>query len=267
MVKKDLVIIKLGGSAITDKNKYMTADRKNIARLAKEIAAARRAKKFDLVIVHGAGSFGHMPVKKYKITQGIFSEMQKFGFAYTNNSCAILSQHVVSALLAEKIPVVVIPPMTVLDHSNKKLKKFDTELIASLIKEGYVPVMRGDMVLDDVIGGSISSGDEQVPYLANALGAKRMVYGVDVDGIFTADPKTNPKAKLIPYISKKNLKQVFSALEEAKTHDVTGGMKGKIMELLHKASVPIYIVNARKRGSMKKILLGQKVRNTEIRLK
>lgn len=264
---KELVIIKLGGSVITDKNRYMTADKRNIARLAKEIAAARRTKKFALVIVHGAGSFGHMPAKKYRIKDGIFSEMQRFGFAYTNYSCNVLSQHVISALLAEKIPVVVVPPMTILDHSNKKLKSFDTKTISGLLKEGYVPVMRGDMVLDDVIGGSISSGDEQVPYLAKVLRAKRMVYGVDVDGIFTADPKTNPKAKLIPRISKKNLRQVLASLEEAKTHDVTGGMKGKIKELLDHASVPIYIVNARKQGSMRKMLLGQKVRNTEIRLK
>lgn len=262
-----LIIVKLGGSVITDKSRYMTPDKRNIARLAKEIAQARKRKAFKLVIVHGAGSFGHMPAKKYKIKDGIFTERQKYGFAYTNYSCAVLSQHVVSALLKEGIPAVVVPPMTVLDHSNKKLRKFDTRIIASLIDEGYVPVMRGDVVLDTVIGGSISSGDEQVPHLAKMLRARRIVYGVDVDGIFTADPKTNPKAKFIPYIGKDNLQQVLSSLEEAKTHDVTGGMKGKITELLDRASVPINIVNARKPGCMKRMLLGKKVKNTEIRLK
>jgi len=261
-----LVIIKLGGSVITDKNKYMTADKKNIARLAKEIADTRKKMKFDLIIVHGAGSFGHMPVKKHGIKEGVYNEKQRIGFADTNYSCSILSQHVVSALLEEKIPAIVVTPLTVLNHSDRKMKKFNTEIISTLIKAGYVPVMRGDVVLDDVRGGSISSGDEQVPYLANALHANKMIYGVDVDGIFTADPKTNKNAKLIPLITKSNITRVLSSLEEAKTHDVTGGMKGKIMELLNNTSVPIYIVNARKPGCMKKILLNEKIESTEIRL-
>jgi len=261
-----LMIIKLGGSVITDKNKYMTADKKNIARLAKEIAEARKKGKFDLIIVHGAGSFGHMPVKKHGIKEGVYNEKQRIGFADTNYSCSILSQHVVSALLKEEIPAIVVTPLTVLDHSDKKLKKFDTDVISALLKAGYVPVMRGDVVLDDVRGGSISSGDEQVPYLAKELHAQRVVYGVDVDGVFTADPKTNKKAKLIPLITKGNIGKVLHSLEEAKTHDVTGGMKGKINELLHNAVVPIHIVNARKPNYLKKMLMGDEVTHTKISL-
>ena len=263
---KPLVIVKLGGSAITDKNRYMTADKRNISRLAKEIAEARKRGYFDLIIVHGAGSFGHMPVKKHGIKEGIFEEKHRLGFADTNLSCSILSQHVVSALIKEGIPAIVVTPLTVLNHSNKKIKNFDTKIISELLRAGYVPVMRGDMVLDDAIGGSISSGDEQVPYLARALKAKKVVYGADVDGIFTSDPKTNKNAKLIPLITKQNINRVLSSLEEAKTHDVTGGMKGKINELLHNASVPIYIVNARKPNTLKKTLIGEETTHTKISL-
>jgi len=261
-----LIIIKLGGSVITDKNKYMVPDKKNISRLAKEIAEARRERKIDLVLVHGAGSFGHMPAKKYGIKEGIFNERQRFGFAYTNYSCSMLSQRIVSALLKEGIPAIVVTPLTVISHTGKKLKKFDTTVVSALLKYGYVPVMRGDVVLDDKICGSISSGDEQVPYLARDLNADNIIYGVDVDGIFTADPKTNKNAKLIPLITKKNINKALSYLEEAKTNDVTGGMKSKITELLQSASVPIYIVNARKPTNMKKMLLNQKVINTKISL-
>ncbi|MEM2974384.1 MAG: isopentenyl phosphate kinase [Candidatus Micrarchaeia archaeon] len=259
-----LLIIKLGGSVITDKKKYMTADKRNIARLAKEIAEARKKSRFDLVIVHGAGSFGHMPAKRHGIHKGVYSEKQRLGFADTNYSCSVLSQHVVSALLKEKIPAIVVSPLTVLDHSDKRMKKFNTEIISTLLKAGYVPVMRGDVVLDDVIGGSISSGDEQVPYLARALHANKIIYGVDVDGIFTADPKTNKKAKLIPLITSENISNVLSSLEEAKTCDVTGGMRGKIKELLQNAFVPTYIVNARKPGYFREMILGENVTHTKI---
>lgn len=260
-----LIILKLGGSVLTDKNKYMTADRASITHLAKVIAQVRK-KKIGLIIVHGAGSFGHMPVKKYGIKDGIFTEQHKFGFADTANACSLLSQEIVGALLKEGVPAVSIPTVVLIKHTNKKIKRFDVGIVKDFLRAGYVPVMRGDMVLDDKIGGSISSGDEQVPYLARALKANRMVFGTDVDGIFTADPKTNKNAKLILTITRKNIKEVVSALEEAKTHDVTGGMKGKILEIISQARItPILIVNAKKPERLRNALTGKKVEGTLIK--
>lgn len=40
---------------------------------------------------------------------------------------------------------------------------------------------------------------------SEALGARSLIYVKDVDGIYTEDPKINPKAKLIPKISAKEL--------------------------------------------------------------
>ena len=56
----DLMILKLGGSVITDKStSYATADEKNIELIANEILKCKKDFNFKLIIVHGAGSFGH----------------------------------------------------------------------------------------------------------------------------------------------------------------------------------------------------------------
>lgn len=60
-----MIIIKIGGSVITDKNsKYPKLNKKNLKRVCKEICEVM---PFPLILVHGAGSFGHPIVKKYDI--------------------------------------------------------------------------------------------------------------------------------------------------------------------------------------------------------
>src|SRR5438874_9113325 len=58
-------IVKLGGSVLTDKSSYRTARSDVISRLARELAGYP-----DLVVVHGAGSFGHVLAKERRLAEG-----------------------------------------------------------------------------------------------------------------------------------------------------------------------------------------------------
>ena len=254
-----LFIIKLGGSVITHKNRYMKANEGNIKRLAVAIAKARKLKKFDLIIVHGAGSFGHMPAKKYGIKDGIKTLAHHFGFAFTHHSCDTLSTIVSKHLLAADLPIITIKPISVILHNNKKIKKFNLGPIKTALSKGFIPMLRGDVVFDEILGGSISSGDEQVPYLAKLLKADAIIYCTDVDGIYDSDPKTNKHAKLIKNLNKQTMKQL--ELEHAKTHDVTGGMKGKMEELINlgKTADKVFVINGSKPERLTRILTDQKI--------
>ena len=55
-------VLKIGGSILTDKNRSNAARCEEISRVAEEIAARPE----DLVLVHGAGSFGHYPCQKVR---------------------------------------------------------------------------------------------------------------------------------------------------------------------------------------------------------
>ena len=64
--RTELVILKLGGSVITRKDEGRAeVNKDNLARLSGEIADAQKEKKFLVVIVHGAGPFGHILAKAY----------------------------------------------------------------------------------------------------------------------------------------------------------------------------------------------------------
>jgi isopentenyl phosphate kinase len=91
--------------------------------------------------------------------------------------------------------------------------------------------------------------------------------GVDVDGLYTADPKTDPSAHLIDRITLEELKSLKHKIEGAKATDVTGGMLGKMLELTPaiEHNIQTIIVNATQPLRVYKALKGEKVRGTIIK--
>ena len=66
-----MIILKLGGSVITRKDSSTpTLDSSNLTRIAREISNSSYHK---LIVVHGAGSFGHPYAKEYAIGNEIDS--------------------------------------------------------------------------------------------------------------------------------------------------------------------------------------------------
>ncbi len=93
---KPPIVLKLGGSVITFKDKEQEANVKAVRRLAGEIA---EAKPESLLIVHGGGSFGHPKARKYEIFKGYKSEKsQLLGFSETRVSTLKLNSLVVKIL-------------------------------------------------------------------------------------------------------------------------------------------------------------------------
>ena len=74
-MSKKLIIVKLGGSLITDKTKPFTARMEIIADLAQQIKEALdEDKNLSLIIGNGGGSFPHYPAVKYQMNDGIKNE-------------------------------------------------------------------------------------------------------------------------------------------------------------------------------------------------
>lgn len=67
---KDLIILKIGGSVITDKTSEMPkVNSKNLERISKEIAEFYRKKKTPLIIIHGQVLMGMELLKKLALTK------------------------------------------------------------------------------------------------------------------------------------------------------------------------------------------------------
>ena len=263
---KGLVILKLGGSVITRKAEGRPeVNHENLQNLAKEIAEARKTKEFPLIVVHGAGPFGHIPAKEYRLNDGLKKKEQIKGFVLTHQSMEKLNFVVVEELQKAGINAMAYQPSSAGMLKNKKISKFSTETIKKLVIAGIVPVPYGDVLFDEKIGCAILSGDQLVPFLAEKLGAERIILTADVAGIYDKDPKKNKDAVLLKEITPETFKK--TVVGPSLGVDVTGGMQGKLSELIRlaKKGTESEIIDGTRRGLLKKALLGERGLGTIIK--
>ncbi|KAI8382996.1 Aspartate/glutamate/uridylate kinase [Blakeslea trispora] len=245
-----IIIVKLGGAAITNKRGIceLTSE-KNITRLLDQVAEAYHDLKtagHHLILIHGAGSFGHPQAVKYRLKAGwcpdSFPNPEYLeGYAHIRTCLQSLVNTISSHLEKRKVPVLAMSPTDYIitdDGENTTTDKFKpmVDRLEHYIQLGFVPMLHGDAVLDRVRGCTILSGDTIMYQLAKLkAGVCRCVFITDVPGVYQHDPKmmdpeqgNNP---LVQHISvsehssqeEKNPKASVSAVA-----DVTGGMQGKI---------------------------------------
>lgn len=257
-----MIILKLGGSLLTDKTKKFSIRTKVLRRVASEIKAADKR----VIIVHGGGSFGHPIASKYGLSEGFRKKSQLQGVALTRAAMGKFNQMVVEALVKCGINAVSLQPSANIVCENRRIKSFDTSILKKFISLGITPVLYGDVVLDTRQKFCILSGDQIVSYLAGVFKPEKVIFAVDVDGIFDKNPKKYRDAKLVREIDQRNYRKILARIKPLK-NDVTGGIRGKILELLRLAGkgYESHIINALAAGRLKKSLLGIEVIGTVIR--
>ncbi len=254
----ELVFLKLGGSLITDKNKEATARERVIRRGAREIREVLEARPdLRLLVGHGSGSFGHFAAQRYGLLQAGPPNWQ--GYAETGAAAARLNRLVTDIFLAEGIPVVSIQPSASARCYSGELVFIETEPIEVTLRHHLVPLVYGDVALDEVRGCTIISTEQIFAYLAHHLEPARIVLAGEAEGVFTADPLRDESARLIPEISRHNLQQVKVMLTGSHGVDVTGGMltKVQIMYALvqERPELKVQLISGQQRGMIKRALL------------
>jgi len=266
---QNLIVIKFGGSSITKKadNKF-EMNENVLEQSAAELASAlKKNPKLKVVLVCGVGPFGHTNVKKYDLNNGIKTKEQEKGTEITIRDCNFVAEETASALEKHGLETEIIPAYAVCKQDGKKLVAFEVEPYIKSLEEGKIPITTGNMVKDLSLKWSPMSGDVAVAELCKQLRPEKVLMGTDVDGIYTADPKINPKAELILEINKKNLESVLKKAGESKSVDVTGGMKGKLEKLAQTLDgVPAEIFNLLTPGNLEKVLEGKKIKDTILNL-
>ena len=120
-----MILIKLGGSVITDKSQYKKFNQEQASRLCREIAESGRS----VMIVHGAGSFGHVLAKKYSIQNGLVDFGQVAAAAMVHHDAMELGALMTSELMKVGIPAASVAPGNCFVMEDGKLIATDTEAI------------------------------------------------------------------------------------------------------------------------------------------
>jgi isopentenyl phosphate kinase len=106
-----MLLVKFGGSVITVKSKYRTLRAADLSRLARELAAAHDPEA-GTVLVHGAGSFGHILAAKHRLKEGFHDSTQLAAVAQVQRDVRALDLEVLDALLKARLRPISIPPGT-----------------------------------------------------------------------------------------------------------------------------------------------------------
>ncbi|GAX23201.1 hypothetical protein FisN_39Hh003 [Fistulifera solaris] len=245
------MLIKIGGSSVTVKDQKETFNETIVKWFTETIADVVSPfyrigdthdcalhEKPAVILVHGAGSFGHHTAKEFHMkgyphNNSELNSNTMEGLAQTRFSVQKLNQRIVAELLAVGVKAVGISPcfggLRNLDQFHEH-QSWLIDIIRETLGAGLVPVLHGDACLYGS-SAAILSGDTLVEMCSSL--ANQIVFLTDVDGVFQSDPKTNPAARCIPSIpvdSEGNLvsSHVIQATESSHSHDVTGGLKTKL---------------------------------------
>jgi len=267
----ELILVKLGGSVITDKTKPFTEDIETIKRIANEIHEARQEKKFKLIVGNGGGSYPHSVAAQYRTNEGFINERSYEGMAKVQDAASMLNRIIVKELINVGENAVSINPSSCVITENGEIKKFFMGPVIKLLHFDMLPVLYGDVVFDLKKGCVTLSTEIILAYIGKILKKKyrvsRIVMCTNVDGIFTKDPNLYQDAELIPLITLKNIEKVKNYLHGSASVDVTGGMIHKVERMLKlaRAGIDTEIINAKKPNILKRTLLGESGLGTTIK--
>lgn len=226
----DLIFIKLGGSLITNKAQTRSAREEVISRLSLEIKQSfDHLPRLRMIIGHGSGSFGHHSAKQFNTIEGVHSATQWRGFSEVWRDAHNLNTLVLSSLQNVGIPVLSFSPSSWMITSNRKVIKDFTGPIKSCLDAGLVPLIHGDVVWDEFLGGTILSTEDVFFHLASIFHPTRILLVGEEPGIWQNFPHRN---KIIPLITPKNFEEIVPSLAGSAATDVTGGMYQKVLTML-----------------------------------
>lgn len=268
---RKLTIIKLGGSLLTDKSTPYTINDEIISSSIKEIKECIDLDLIeDLIIVHGVGSFGHVPVLKHKLHLGFQSPDQLIAMSQTQHEMNEYRLKLTKKMIENGIPVNLLHPSSFCTSEKMKITESFLNAVKGYFSIGMIPLMGGDMLYDSKMGFSVGGGDQLMVLLAKQFSADNVLFVSDVAGVFDTDPKQNVNAEFIPKIPLGILHEIIEKTDSSPLKDVSGAMKGKLQAILSlKEQISngsrVCLLSMKTSGNLKSLLKGstENIRFTE----
>lgn len=226
-----MILIKLGGSIITNKEKSLTARKSTIDKIAKSLRKLNEV----FVVVHGGGSFGHYWSVKYNMHTRP-ARYSQHGVAIVKNSMVSLNKIILDSFLKNRLNPYCLPPTDFMAGDRPVIKK--VKEIEKIAKSNLVPVTFGDALWYGKKKSYILSGDKIMTILAKTLRPRLSIFVLNVDGVFS-----DLKTRNLIYEMKSQKPQVSKI-----AMDVTGGMRRKIEEAtrISRLGLDVFFVNGNK---------------------
>ena len=245
-----MLLVKLGGSIITNKKKPLSPRKKTID----SIVYSLRKVKEDMVLVHGGGSYGHYWSVKYDMhTKPANYNIR--GVSIVKNSMIELNKIILDSFLKNKLNPYCLPPSNFMLGTKPITKKINE--IKKIANSGLIPITFGDALWYANKKSYILSGDQIMSILARVIRPRLSIFILNEDGLYS-----NLKSKKLINEFKNEKISI-----KKDTMDVTGGMTRKVSEAtnISKMGLKVFFVNGNKPNRIVNAINGNKFEGTLFR--
>ncbi len=259
----DLLMIKWGGSLLTDKQRPGHARDDVIERLASELASARGTTR--VVLGHGSGSFGHVAARKHGVGSGPAADPppSAVAIAAVQRAAAALHGRVMGALERAEAGAYSLPPSAFMVASRGRARALTLEPLESALDLGLVPVVYGDMLTDQAGSAAVCSTEAVLATLVGRLRRRgqrvsKLLWLGETTGIY------DRHGEVIPHIDRQTVADARAAIGVTRGVDVTGGMMLRLetARVLARAGTESWIVDGTVPGLLANALRGESVPGT-----
>lgn len=249
---KKRIVVKVGSSTLTHAE---TGDMnlEKMERLVRILADWSNAGKEVVLVSSGAIAVGRktMNIKQRPKEQDVKQACAAIG------QCRLMM--VYQKLFAEynKVPAQVL--ITKMTMTNDTMRDNAKNTFRKLLEMGVIPVVNEN---DTVATDEIEFGDNDTlsALVAALIGADMLILLSDIDGLYTDDPKNNPKAEFIEQID--YITDDLESIAKGAGSDVgTGGMSTKIIaaRIANDAGADMVITNGADMSNLRRVMNGENV--------
>ncbi|TVP40699.1 isopentenyl phosphate kinase [Candidatus Nitrosocosmicus arcticus] len=244
MKSSNLIIIKLGGSVVTFKEKPLTPNYDGIEKILGVLNEIKE--NFKIIIVHGGGSFGHYWSVKYDMHTKPYP-YSDLGVSVVHDSMIELNHIITNKFIESKLKPYSIQPSAFVFNSKADPARIH-DIVDMTSGNDLIPITFGDIIHTSGNNFSILSGDTIMSMLCTELHPKFSIFTTNVDGLYSDMSKGEIVREI--QVDEADIGNILSEGKEKIEHsdspfDVTGGMKRKMTESIQIANsgTPVYLIN------------------------
>ena len=248
--KSRRIVIKIGSAVLTSSG--IGLDQERIGKLAGEISDIIASGREALVVSSGAIAAGFAKQGIEKKPRGMPLPLKQAAAAVGQSSLMWIYEKSFGEC-GRKVAQVL---LTGEDLSNRERFLNARNTLHTLLEYGVVPIINeNDTVAVDEI--RFGDNDNLSGMVAHLVDADLLVILSDIDGLYSADPRLNPAAKLIPLVEKIT-PEMEQAAGDALSAVGTGGMRSKIMAARKVGAygVPMVIIDGKREGVLAELFEG-----------
>lgn len=248
------IVVKVGTSTLTYENGKINLRRMEV--LCKVLSDLQNSGKEIILVTSGAIGVG---VGKLGLAQRPQETERKQAVAAVGQ-CELMFMY--DKLFGEYNRTVAQVLLTGDVVANEHNKKNTENTFNELIKMDIIPVVNENdsVAINELVGNNFGDNDTLSATVATLVESDLLVILTDIDGLYDANPRSNPNAKRIPYVAKVT-DEIRALAGETGSNRGTGGMSTKVKaaDIANRSGIPCCVISGADPKTLYRLFDGEQI--------